>query len=140
MPHPRIKLRELLSRPGPVIAPGAYDAISVRAVEHAVFEAAYMTGSGVSAAPWSQWRTATPWSGYAISSPPVLYGGGGLVNSGPQAWAAFTSLARGWNLPTTLTLMGLGAIPAAALHGAEKGNDEGSESASHRRTTSSRAG
>jgi 2-methylisocitrate lyase-like PEP mutase family enzyme len=50
MPHPRTKLRELLSRPGPVIAPGAYDAISVRAVEHAGFEAAYMTGSGVSAA------------------------------------------------------------------------------------------
>jgi 2-methylisocitrate lyase-like PEP mutase family enzyme len=47
---PRARLRELLSRPAPVIAPGAYDAISVRAVEHAGFEAAYMTGSGVSAA------------------------------------------------------------------------------------------
>lgn len=50
MTHPRAKLRELLSRPAPVIAPGAYDAISVRAIEHAGFEAAYMTGSGVSAA------------------------------------------------------------------------------------------
>ena len=44
---------------------------------------------------------------------PVLYGGGGLINSGPQACAAFTALARAWNLPTTLTLMGLGAFPGS---------------------------
>jgi acetolactate synthase-1/2/3 large subunit len=44
---------------------------------------------------------------------PVLYGGGGLVNSGPEACAAFTALGRAWNLPTTLTLMGLGAFPAS---------------------------
>jgi 2-methylisocitrate lyase-like PEP mutase family enzyme len=50
MTSPRAKLRQLLARPGPLIAPGAYDAISARAVEHAGFEAAYMTGSGVSAA------------------------------------------------------------------------------------------
>ncbi|NML47457.1 biosynthetic-type acetolactate synthase large subunit [Ramlibacter sp. G-1-2-2] len=47
---------------------------------------------------------------------PVLYGGGGLVNSGPDACAAFTALARAWNLPTTLTLMGLGALPASDPH------------------------
>jgi acetolactate synthase-1/2/3 large subunit len=44
---------------------------------------------------------------------PVLYGGGGLVNSGPQACESLRSLAREWNLPTTLTLMGLGAFPAS---------------------------
>jgi acetolactate synthase-1/2/3 large subunit len=44
---------------------------------------------------------------------PVLYGGGGLVNSGPDACRAFTDLGRRWNLPTTLTLMGLGAFPAS---------------------------
>ena len=44
---------------------------------------------------------------------PVLYGGGGLVNSGPQACAAFTALARAWNMPVTLTLMGLGAFPGS---------------------------
>ncbi|TFY97019.1 biosynthetic-type acetolactate synthase large subunit [Ramlibacter humi] len=44
---------------------------------------------------------------------PVLYGGGGLINSGPRACEAFTELARRWNLPTTLTLMGLGAFPAS---------------------------
>lgn len=44
---------------------------------------------------------------------PVLYGGGGLVNAGPEACSAFTALARAWHLPTTLTLMGLGAFPAS---------------------------
>ncbi len=44
---------------------------------------------------------------------PVLYGGGGLVNSGPQACRAFTELARRLDLPTTLTLMGLGALPGS---------------------------
>ena len=44
---------------------------------------------------------------------PVLYGGGGLVNSGPRACEAFTELARRLNAPCTLTLMGLGAFPAS---------------------------
>jgi acetolactate synthase I/II/III large subunit len=44
---------------------------------------------------------------------PVLYGGGGLVNSGPEACAAFTEPARQLDAPTTLTLMGLGAFPAS---------------------------
>lgn len=44
---------------------------------------------------------------------PVLYGGGGLINAGPGACAALTRLARHLRLPTTLTLMGLGAFPAS---------------------------
>jgi acetolactate synthase-1/2/3 large subunit len=44
---------------------------------------------------------------------PVLYGGGGLINSGPQACEAFTQLARLLDAPATLTLMGLGAFPAS---------------------------
>jgi len=44
---------------------------------------------------------------------PVLYGGGGLINSGVEACRAFTELARRLDLPTTLTLMGLGALPAS---------------------------
>ncbi len=43
------RLRELLSRPEPVLAPGAYDALSARLVEQAGFEAVYMTGFGTSA-------------------------------------------------------------------------------------------
>lgn len=46
--RPRRSLRALLDRPGIVVAPGACDAITVRLIERAGFEAAYMTGSGVS--------------------------------------------------------------------------------------------
>ena len=42
-------LKEILGTPGIVVAPGAYDGISARAVELAGFGAAYMTGAGVSA-------------------------------------------------------------------------------------------
>lgn len=44
---------------------------------------------------------------------PVFYGGGGLVNAGPDACAAFTTLVRASGAPCTLTLMGLGAFPAS---------------------------
>jgi 2,3-dimethylmalate lyase len=40
----------MLSRPGAVCAPGAYDALSARIVEAAGFPAVYMTGYGTSAA------------------------------------------------------------------------------------------
>src|SRR5919202_1323380 len=44
------KLRELVERQeGPVLAPGAYDALSAQLVEGAGFEAVYMTGFGTSA-------------------------------------------------------------------------------------------
>jgi acetolactate synthase-1/2/3 large subunit len=49
----------------------------------------------------------------ATAQRPVLYGGGGLINSGLDACAAFTELARLTGAPCTLTLMGLGAFPAS---------------------------
>lgn len=42
-------LRELLDAPEPVLAPGAYDALSARLVQRAGFPAVYMTGFGASA-------------------------------------------------------------------------------------------
>jgi acetolactate synthase-1/2/3 large subunit len=44
---------------------------------------------------------------------PVIYGGGGLINSGPEACEAFTQLVNRLHAPCTLTLMGLGAFPAS---------------------------
>ena len=44
---------------------------------------------------------------------PVFYGGGGLINSGPEACASFTRLVQRTDAPCTLTLMGLGAFPAS---------------------------
>ena len=46
---PRARLRSLLAAPGPVIAPGAYDALSARLIEHAGFDLVYMTGFGSTA-------------------------------------------------------------------------------------------
>ncbi|RYX90002.1 MAG: biosynthetic-type acetolactate synthase large subunit [Comamonadaceae bacterium] len=43
---------------------------------------------------------------------PVFYGGGGLVNSGEEACAAFARVVKATGAPCTLTLMGLGAFPA----------------------------
>ncbi|HEY1260997.1 MAG TPA: acetolactate synthase 3 large subunit [Stellaceae bacterium] len=47
---------------------------------------------------------------------PLFYGGGGLINSGPEACAGFTELVRRADAPCTLTLMGLGAFPASDPH------------------------
>jgi len=44
---------------------------------------------------------------------PVIYGGGGLINSGPKASQLLAEFVELSGFPTTLTLMGLGALPAA---------------------------
>ncbi len=41
-------LRDLLAKPGLIVAPGCYDVIGARLIESAGFPAAYLTGSGVS--------------------------------------------------------------------------------------------
>jgi acetolactate synthase-1/2/3 large subunit len=45
---------------------------------------------------------------------PILYSGGGVVNSGPRASALLRELARRTGAPVTSTLMGLGAFPASS--------------------------
>ena len=42
---------------------------------------------------------------------PIIYGGGGLINSGPEASVLLKELVNLTGIPTTLTLMGLGALP-----------------------------
>src|ERR671935_3191847 len=48
--HASPGLSQLLDRPEPVLAPGAYDALSARLIEAAGFPAVYMTGFGTAAA------------------------------------------------------------------------------------------
>lgn len=48
-PGPSARLRQLLSGHEPVLAPGAYDALSARLVAEAGFPAVYMTGFGTAA-------------------------------------------------------------------------------------------
>ncbi len=47
---------------------------------------------------------------------PIFYGGGGLINSGPAACEKMTQLVNETGFPCTLTLMGLGAVPASNPH------------------------
>src|ERR671935_3039662 len=47
--HASPGLSQLLDRPEPVLAPGAYDALSARLIEAAGFRAVYMTGFGTAA-------------------------------------------------------------------------------------------
>ncbi|MFN3288116.1 MAG: thiamine pyrophosphate-dependent enzyme, partial [Sphingomonadaceae bacterium] len=50
----------------------------------------------------------------AAAERPVLYTGGGIINSGPGASALLRELARACGAPVTSTLMGLGAFPASS--------------------------
>src|SRR6266852_2318980 len=52
----------------------------------------------------------------AAAKRPLFYGGGGLINSGPEACARFTELVRLVDAPCTRTLRGLGAFPASDPH------------------------
>jgi acetolactate synthase I/II/III large subunit len=52
----------------------------------------------------------------AKAARPLFYGGGGLINAGLEACARFTKLVRLTDAPCTLTLMGLGALPASDPH------------------------
>jgi acetolactate synthase I/II/III large subunit len=45
---------------------------------------------------------------------PILYTGGGIINSGPAASQLLRELARIVGAPVTSTLMGLGALPASS--------------------------
>ncbi len=47
---------------------------------------------------------------------PIIYGGGGLVNSGPEASEKLRELVALTGWPSTLTLMGLGALSADDPH------------------------
>ncbi len=49
----------------------------------------------------------------AAAKRPIVYAGGGVINSGPEASALLTRLTRMTGAPCTLTLMGLGAFPAS---------------------------
>jgi acetolactate synthase I/II/III large subunit len=49
----------------------------------------------------------------AVAERPILYVGGGVINSGPGASQLLRDLARLTKAPVTQTLMGLGAFPAS---------------------------
>jgi len=52
----------------------------------------------------------------ADAEQPIIYGGGGLINSGTHASQLLREFADLTGYPVTLTLMGLGAFPASNKH------------------------
>ncbi len=99
----------LSGRPGPVLLDVPKDVQLARATAAAA--PAHPKRSTLPLPPANALRQAAEM--LATAKRPVLYGGGGLINSGPQACAAFTELARLLDSPATLTLLGLGAFPAS---------------------------
>jgi acetolactate synthase I/II/III large subunit len=49
----------------------------------------------------------------AAAKRPLIYGGGGIINSGDRACKLFAEFVKKTGFPCTLTLMGLGAFPAS---------------------------
>jgi acetolactate synthase-1/2/3 large subunit len=47
---------------------------------------------------------------------PIVYAGGGVINSGPEASKLLTKFVQALGAPCTNTLMGLGAFPASDRH------------------------
>ena len=48
----------------------------------------------------------------AAARQPLIYAGGGVINSGPEAVAGLRAFARATGFPVTQTLLGLGGFPA----------------------------
>lgn len=67
----------------------------------------------------------------ASAKKPIFYGGGGIINSGPGASQLMTEFVNMTGYPCTLTLMGLGAVPASnkqflgmlGMHGTYEANN-----------------
>jgi acetolactate synthase-1/2/3 large subunit len=100
-------------RPGPVLIDLPKDIL--------MGEVAYQS-AGVAAVAQARYRPVTVPDADAIKAAvdimkraerPIIYGGGGIVNSGPKASLLLQELADMTRWPTTLTLMGLGALPAS---------------------------
>ena len=68
---------------------------------------------------------------FASAKKPILYTGGGVINSGPRASELLREFARLTGAPVTSTLMGLGAFPASdpqwlgmlGMHGSYEANN-----------------
>jgi acetolactate synthase-1/2/3 large subunit len=98
-------------RPGPVLVDIPKD------VQFA--SADYVGPEAIPADRYAPRRTADPKAVMALveametAERPILYTGGGVINSGPEASQLLRELAAETGFPVTSTLMGLGAYPAS---------------------------
>ncbi len=97
-------------RPGPVVIDlpkdvmnDSFDYEPIDGVEHKTYRPAVRAnGDGIGAAVEL----------LAGSKRPIIYAGGGVINSGPKATEQLRALAEMTGFPVTQTLMGLGCFPA----------------------------
>jgi len=98
-------------RPGPVVVDLPKDVLISRGVYH-----------GVPTTPHRSYRPVVDPDPQAIAHAarllkhakrPIVYAGGGLINSGPEASRLLTEFVRLTGFPCTNTLMGLGSFPAS---------------------------
>jgi acetolactate synthase-1/2/3 large subunit len=116
-------------RPGPVVidipknvqfAKGAY--VGPRQIEHRTYRPRTEPVDG---------RIEEAVALMAKAERPIIYSGGGVINSGPAAAEALRALAKATGFPVTSTLMGLGAFPASdskwlgmlGMHGSYEANN-----------------
>ncbi len=99
-------------RPGPVLLEFPKD-IQLAPVQHSATALSPPPLVGTRKAPLPQRELHEAAALIRAARRPVFYGGGGLINSGVAACASFTRLVRETGAPCTLTLMGLGALPAS---------------------------
>jgi acetolactate synthase-1/2/3 large subunit len=99
-------------RPGPVLVDVPKD-VQLKMVQRRPAAAPGADGLHPAVA-LARGRIAEAAQAIAAARQPVIYGGGGLVNSGPGACDAFRRLVACTAAPCTLTLMGLGAFPASS--------------------------
>ncbi|MCM2565477.1 MULTISPECIES: biosynthetic-type acetolactate synthase large subunit [Janthinobacterium] len=97
-------------RPGPVLVDFPKDLQLAPVTQHAPLPPAASAAATPLPAASDLERAASLIAG---ARQPVFYGGGGLVNSGLDACAAFQQLVKLAAAPCTLTLLGLGAFPAS---------------------------
>ncbi|MDP6954158.1 MAG: acetolactate synthase 3 large subunit [Alphaproteobacteria bacterium] len=97
-------------RPGPVVVDLPKDVVNDATDYEPIGEVQHRTYRPKVKAPAD--RIAETVKLLADAQRPIIYAGGGVINSGPKASKLLRELAALTNFPVTQTLMGLGAFPA----------------------------
>ncbi len=98
-------------RPGPVLIDLPKDILMAKGVYRGRPAQGHKTYNPETKGDGAQIRKAVAMM--AAAKKPLFYCGGGVVNSGPRASELLTQFVRLTGFPCTLTLMGLGAVPAS---------------------------
>ncbi len=98
-------------RPGPVVVDLPKDVLNAAIDYTPASEVAHKSYRPITRAPEADIATAMRL--LAGARKPIIYAGGGVINSGDAASEALASLAKATGFPVTNTLMGLGCFPGS---------------------------